>query len=261
MAGGRPERLAALRELIEQVQPVVAAHEQTLPVDPALRDLLPFGGLQRGTTICVGGGPGATSLALALVAGPSRSGAWVGCVSVDSLGWVAAAELGVDLDRVAVVRADVDEWPTVAAALVDGFDVVLCGPDHRPDQRQVARLAGRARERGAVVVALEDSASTRARPAPGRSWPGADVRLMVDPASPVDWQGPGQGWGRLRSRSLTVLASGRHGADRARRIVLGLPGPDGVGVVPGDVARPAATRPAVDVMERAGVVPFPARSA
>ena len=249
MSVDRPERLEALRELIEQVQPVVGAHERTLEVDPPVRGLLPLGALQRGTTVWVGGGAGATSLAMALVAGPSRSGSWVGCVSVSSFGWAAADELGVDLARVAVVRAGEPDWGTVAAALVDGFDVVLCGPDHRPDRRQVARLAGRARERGAVVVALDDAPDARA-------WPGVDLRLSVDARTPGRWDGTGRGWGALRSRSLAVVASGRHGADRPRRVELLLPGPEGVAAsAPGDAVEsgaPAGT---------GRVVPFRVRSA
>ncbi|MBU6216841.1 MAG: hypothetical protein KGR17_09575 [Acidobacteria bacterium] len=221
MSVERPERLAALRELIEQVQPVVGAHERTLEVDPPVRELLPLGALQRGTTVWVGGGAGATSLAMAVVAGPSRCGSWVGCVSVSSLGWAAAAELGVDLSRVAVVRADGPDWATVAATLVDGFDVVLCGPDHRPGRREVARLAARARERGAVVVALDDAPDARA-------WPGVDLRLHVDARTSGRWDGAGRGWGALRSRAITVVASGRHGVDRSRRVELLLPGPAGI---------------------------------
>jgi hypothetical protein len=224
----RPERLAALRELIEQVQPVVGAHERTLEVDPPVRELLPLGALQRGTTVWVGGGAGATSLAMAVVAGPSRCGSWVGCVSVSSLGWAAADELGVDLSRVAVVRAD---------------------------RREVSRLAGRARERGAVVVALDDAPDARA-------WPGVDLRLRVDARAPGRWDGAGRGWGALRSREITVVASGRHGADRSRRVELLLPGPDGVaasapagGVGPGI----AVTSPVPVGSGR--IVPFRVRSA
>ena len=255
MSVERPERLAALRELIEQVQPVVGAHERTLEVDPPVRELLPLGALQRGTTVWVGGGAGATSLAMAVVAGPSRCGSWVGCVSVSSLGWAAADELGVDLSRVAVVRADGSDWATVAATLVDGFDVVLCGPDHRPDRREVSRLAGRARERGAVVVALDDAPDARA-------WPGVDLRLRVDARAPGRWDGAGRGWGALRSREITVVASGRHGADRSRRVELLLPGPTGVAASAPAGGAGSGTEVASPVPVGPGrVVPFRVRSA
>ena len=218
------DQVAALRSLIEQVRPVTASHERTLPVLPALEQLLPFRGLQRGTMLWVGGGPGATSLAFGLAAGPTQAGSWVACVGGREFGWASAAELGVDLHRVAVVRSEPADWAAVTAALVDAFDVVLCGPDHQPERSQVLRLAARARERGSVVVAVGGDARSgghgRARP-----WPGVDIRLDVDGSS---WGGIGVGWGALRDRQLAVRAGGRHGMDRIRRVDLRLPAAGGV---------------------------------
>jgi hypothetical protein len=231
-----------LRELVEQIRPVAFAHERTLPVLPALEALLPDGGLRRGVTVQVAGGAGATALALALVAGPTQAGSWAACVGVPEVGWAAAGELGVALERIVVVRpgapgpsgsgASGSEgggsgsggWATVLAALVDAFDVVVCGPEQAPSATEVRRLTARARERGAVVVAVGGPAGLHAR----RAWPGADVHLRVVAA---DWSGPGQGWGHLAARRATVEAEGRRGLDRPRRAELWLPGPDGVAPV------------------------------
>src|SRR5439155_941436 len=83
--------------------------ERVLPVLPELRELLPGGGLRRGSTVAVGarfdraGRPvwsaGATSLLLALIAAASRAGSWCAVVGVPALGVAAADELGVALDR------------------------------------------------------------------------------------------------------------------------------------------------------------------
>ena len=77
-----------------------------------------------GPLVQVDGLSGATSMALAVAAGPTRAGSWVACVGSDELGWSAAAETGVDLDRLVVVRSTPQSWATVTAALVDAFDVV-----------------------------------------------------------------------------------------------------------------------------------------
>jgi len=255
VTGARPQRLDDLRELVASVEPVVPAHERVLPVDPAFEQLLPAGGLRRGTVLWVGGASGATTLALGLVAGPTRHGSWVGALSVDSLGWPAAAELGVDLRRVAVVRAGGADWPVAAAALVDAFDVVLCGPDHRPARRDVLRLAARARERGAVVVAFGGARQERA-------WPGVHLRLHVESAHPARWYGTGRGWGHLTGRRLRVTVSGRHGVDRPRSVDLWSPGPDGVVSVPdGGPAENPGAAPDTAPSGTARVLRFPSAPA
>jgi len=88
------------------------------------------------------------------------------------------------------------------------------------------RLMARARERGAVLVAL------------GQPWPeSVDVRLTVTAAV---WGGLGQGNGHLEARQVEVVASGRGAASRERRLRLWLPGPQGVAPVePRHSARPA----------------------
>lgn len=229
--------LTQLRELVETVRPVTLAHERTLPVLPALEPLLPARGLRRGTSVRVEGGPGATTLALATLAGPTRAGSWAACVGVPAIGWGAAAELGVALERVAVVRAGERTWATVVAALVDAFDVVLVGPEHRPSATEVRRLTARARERGSVLLSV--GAAGRHR----RDWPGVDVRLS---ATAARWSGPGEGWGHLRARRVTVSAEGRGGLGRPQRVDLWLPGPDGVQVVEADAA------PVLPLRRRAG---------
>ena len=193
----------ALRRAAELARPVTLAGERSLPVLDALGPLLPDG-IRRGATVAVGGGPGATALALALGAAASRVGSWVGLVGAPSLGLLAATELGLAPERLLVV-ADPPErsLATVVAALLDAVDVVyvrapnLAASDAR-------RLLARTREREAVLVPL------------GR-WPlNADVRLSV--ASP-DWR-----WnGRLVARRVQVTASGKGVYARERRAALWLP--------------------------------------
>ena len=194
----------ALREIVE---PVSLADEQVLPVLPALSGLLPGDALRRGSTVAVWG---STSLALALMAGPSASGSWCAAVGLPSLGLMATAELGVALERLALVGAPGRSWAGVVAALVDAMDLVVVRPPGPVRPGDVRRLAARARERGAVLVPLCSS------------WEGADVRLSV---TRCDWQGLGAGHGHLRARRLEVVANGRGAAARPRRACLWLPPP------------------------------------
>ncbi len=229
-SGDRSERLLRLRELAGDLTPLTLAQDRCLPVLPALEELVP-GGLQRGTTVAVGGS-GATALIHAVVAGPTQAGSWAAWVGVDGLGWAAASELGVALERVAVVQVDERRMTAALAALVDAFDLVVVGPEHRPDRTEVRRLQSRARERGAVLVVrsrpLVQGGDRRA----GRAveW-GPDVQLEC---GDLRWSGPGQGSGHLQARRLTVSVRGRRGFDRPRRVDLWLPGPDGVTAVSGD---------------------------
>ncbi len=221
--GDRSAMVQQLRELVDRTRPVSTAEQRVLPVLPAVEGLLAGRGLQRGTVVQVNGGAGATSLALAVAAGPTRAGSWVACVGLPELGWAAAAASGVELERLVVVRPTERSWATVVAALVDAFDVVLCGLDRAPSAAEVRRLQARARERGAVLVVVAGTAGS-VGPA-RRSWPeAADVDISVVGS---EWAGLGEGWGNLRSRRITVETGGRRGMRRGRRVDLWLPGPSG----------------------------------
>jgi hypothetical protein len=227
----RGATLAQLRDLVERARPVVPAHERTLPVLPALSPLLPGGTLRRGQVVAVEGGAGATTLVLALIAGPTRAG-WGGAgVGASVRGWAPAPDVGVDLARTVAVRPPERTWAEVVAALVDAFDVVVCGPDHAPAAAETRRLARRARERGAVVVSLGDARPGRT--SVRRGWGEPDVRWSVAGAR---WHGPGCGWGHLRTRRVTVAATGRGELGRPRRVDLWLPGPSGVTLAEADPA-------------------------
>ena len=213
--------------LAERARPTTLAGERTLPVLAPLAPLLPDGGLRRGAVVSVAS---STSLALALLAGASAAGAWCSAVGLPSLGVVAAAEVGIALDRFPLVAAPAnpDQWAWAVAALLDAVDVVLARPPGGGVVRETTarRLAAKVRERSAVLVTTG-----------AQTWPGADVRLAVTGAA---WEGVGQGDGRLQARRVDVVASGRGAAARERRVALWLPGPDGgVAAAPEPAAAPA----------------------
>jgi hypothetical protein len=160
---------------------------------------------------------GATSLVLALLAAATRDGSWAAVTGLPELGLAAAAELGVDLERIALVPDPGAELVPVVSALVDGFDVVVLGPARGITPETARRLAGRVRNRGTVLLAV------------GR-WPGADLELRVTGRR---WHGLTQdGHGHLRTRDVVATSRGRGAASRPRTVPLQLPGPAGA-VAPG----------------------------
>ena len=149
------------------------------------------------------------SLALALLAGPSRGGAWCAVVGVDDFGAEAAAELGVVLERTVLVPEPGDAWLEATAALVDVASVVLVRPSSRVPEAVAAKMAARLRKRGAALLSLGP-------------WPRAEATARL--AEPR-WAGLGRGEGHLRSREVVVEV--RRGAAPPRRTTLLFPGPDG----------------------------------
>jgi hypothetical protein len=191
-----------------------------LPVDPALRGLLP-GGLRRGSTVSVSG---SVSLLFALLGAASGDGAWCALVGFPRISAEAAGEYGVDLTRLALVPTPGAGWTTVVGALLDAVDIVAARPPRGVGGRggvspaDVRRLAARARSKDAVLVPYVND--------PVGDWPGADVRLRAREAA---WTGIGPGTGRLRARRLAVAADGRGQAARSRLVDLWLPA-DGGGI-------------------------------
>jgi hypothetical protein len=182
--------------------------EGTLPVLPALRDLLPSGGLQRGSVVTAGDWG---LLSLALAAGGSADGAWCAVAGVPALGVRAAADAGLDPGRLVLIPDPGRNWPQVVASLLDGFDiVVLCLAEQPPAQLR-RRLEAAARRYASVLLVAGE-------------WPGAQARLAV---ADEEWTGIGAGHGRLRARKVRVVASGRGAGERPRSRWLWLPGPDG----------------------------------
>jgi hypothetical protein len=204
---------AALREVAGRARPLTLARDRCLPVLPALASLLPEAGLRRGSTVAVSG---SVALAMALLAGPSAAGSWGAVVGLPSLGAEAAAEMGVALERLALVpEPGIERWPVVVAALLEDLDIVLAVPPPRVRAAHARRLSARARERDGVLVVL-GSRGLGAEP--------VDLQLAVKDGR---WTGLGRGHGRLVARQVEVVARGRRAAARERRARLWLPAPGG----------------------------------
>ena len=232
--------------------------ERFLPVLPELAGLFPGGGLPRGGTVLLGPmtapdtflssahgrsgptsaaasrAPGLTSLLLLLLAGTSSRGYWCAVAGLPELGFAAAAELGVNLDRLVLVpRRGSEGRRQSVATLLETVDLVCLAPDTPVRPADARRLAARAREHCSTLVVL-DAASTPTGVArgflsggparPGRvlaRWPGpSDLRCAVRESS---WSGLERGHGLLSFRQLEAEVGGRGAASRPRRDLLRLP--------------------------------------
>ena len=212
---------AELSELVQRVAPRTLAREQVLPVAEELRGLFPGGGLPRGSMLIVGADPagGSRTLALALVAEATQQGAWVAVVGLAGIGLAAAADLGVALERVAVIdKPDAKQWTSVVAALIGACDLVLTDPPARIRPAELRRLQSRARERGSVLLSV--GPSSRQQALQGQ----ADVSFTVRERF---WEGLGVGHGHLQACRAVLEVSGRRQAARHRELDLWLPGADG----------------------------------
>lgn len=223
--------------------PPTSVSDRFLPVPAALVPIMPFSGLRRGSAVRV---EGSASLLLGLAAAACREGAWCAVVGMPDLGLAAAAELGLPLDRVALVPKPGADTVEVLGAVIDGFDVIVLGEVPHLVERDRQRLVSRLRHREAVLLTP-------------RPWPGAELVLSVTESR---WSGMGQGHGSLRGRELTVQVGGR-GSAGGRRTWARLRSPDGVRLVPafdesvsgdvsGDVPGDGSLSDAPDLARRAG---------
>jgi hypothetical protein len=178
--------------------------DRRLLVLSSLSGLLPDG-LIRGATVAVTAGrAGATSMLLALLAGASQGGAWCAVIGMPALSWAAAADIGVDLERLAVVPQPGPDGAAVAATLLDGFDLVAFTSPGPLAAGVCSHLSARARTSKSVLLAY------------GSAWPGANLTVSVEASS---WHGRR----RLRAHQMQVVVSGRGGAGRPRRGEVWLP--------------------------------------
>lgn len=155
-------KVGAGRRGVVSAAPAAQAFEAALPVPPLLAGVLPAG-LPRGTVAVLSG---ARSLTLGMVAAVTAAGGNAAIVGQPDTGLLAAAEMGADLSRLAVIPDPGNDPVEVATVLMDGMDLVALGLGGRcvPPARTRVVLA-RARHRGCALLIS------------GGDWQGAALRL------------------------------------------------------------------------------------
>lgn len=144
-------------------------------------------------------GVDSATLGMALAAGASQAGEWVGFAGWDDFGVEAAQQHGIALSRTVLVPSPGEHWLEVTAALVDVLKVVVLRPTGVVDAKSASILDARLRARSGVLVVQGD-------------WPRCEARLTSENTT---WEGIGHGRGRLRERRVEIVV--RRGAAVAGR--------------------------------------------
>ena len=212
--------MASIPATALSVRPLTFAHERTLPVHPVLAPVIGSSLIRGQTVMCTG--PASMSCAMALLVAPTERGSWAAVVAVPSFGVVAAADMGVVLERTVFVadpRVIGADAANVLGALVDGFDVIVTSADFMSSLSPslARRFTTRLQSRGGVCIVVDDTRAVS-----------ADLRVETTVSA---WSGIGDGHGRLCARRVRVGVDGRrrHGRNphTPSRHDVWLPGPTG----------------------------------
>lgn len=181
----RREQVDALRQHIRHLESP-QLDQPAFPSTAGVDRLFPDGGLRRGAVYEISEG---RSLLWNLLAGPSQAGHWIAIVGMAHLGLQAAADAGVDLERLILVPHPGSSGFSVTSTLADALPLVVLSPSTAlPPQSQRDRFQARLRERGATLL-------IRA------TWPGSEGRLAITQRS---WDGLGHGFGLLSQQHITL---------------------------------------------------------
>ena len=174
----REQIVAALQQQMRLAENAHHIHQEGVTTGIAALDrLLPQGGFTRGTLVEWLGEPGAGASTLALLAAREACREGGVLVAIDRprrLYPPAAARLGIDLERLVVVRPQTqadERWAVHQALSCPAVAAVLCWPEKLDDR--TFRRWQLAAERGKSLGLLVRSEQARAQPA----W--SEVRLLV----------------------------------------------------------------------------------
>jgi hypothetical protein len=145
---------------------------------------------------------GARSLPLSMVAAVTAAGGHAAIVGQPRAGLLAAAEMGADLSRIAVIPDPGADPVEVAAVLLDGLDLVVLDLAGRTVPGARARaVTARARQKGCTLLVT------------GGDWPGAQARLDAAVSGyeviGAGTAGPVPGCGRIGRVRLVTRSRGR----------------------------------------------------
>jgi hypothetical protein len=168
--------------------------DSLLPIPEPLAELLPAG-LPRGVVAVL---TGARSLPLSMAAAVTAEGGHVALIGQPTAGLLAAAEMGADLSRLAMIPDPGADPVEVAAVLMDGMDLVVLGlGDHAVPPSRARVVTARAQHKGCTLLVT------------GGDWQGAPIRLDARVRGYEMSAGLVPGAGRISRVRLAMRARGR----------------------------------------------------
>ncbi|GAY18488.1 hypothetical protein [Mycobacterium sp. shizuoka-1] len=197
-------KVGVTRSVTDVANEVISPSESLLRVPESLAELLP-NGLPRGVVAVVSG---ARSLPVHVAAAVTAGGGHVAVVGLPDFGLLAAAEMGADLSRLAVIPDPGTDPVEVAAVLMDGMDLVILGLAGRTVTATRARaVVARARQKGCTLLVARGD------------WQGATMRLDArvngyETTTAGHGGIPVPGSGRIGRVRLSVRAHGRTARSR-----------------------------------------------
>lgn len=189
-----------------------------LAVIESLAAVLPDGLVRGRSVLC--SGDAALSLALAVVAGASRSGSWLAVFGLTDLGLLAAHEQGVALERTVLVTppSSSTQWSAALGAAVEGFELALVEVPSRISVGEARKVQQRVLARRAVLILVDVDGRHARQPV---FQPDVVLHTVT-----TGWSGIGSGHGHVRGRDVMVEVSGRRvpaSLHAARRVALPAP--------------------------------------
>jgi hypothetical protein len=195
------------RKVVDRADELLPDSQSRLALPQWLAELLPVP-LPQGTVAVLSG---ARSLLLGMVAAVTAAGGNVAIVGQPDIGLLAAAEMGADLSRLAVIPDPGTDPVEVAAVLIDGMDLVVLGLGGcRVPQTRARAVVARARLKGCTLLVTDGD------------WQGAPTRLEARVCGYEITAGsrgtPTPGFGRISGVRLQVsgVCAGRRVLGRAR---------------------------------------------
>ena len=193
----RSEQLEQLRRQMAAVSGKVGIRPPAVEISESL-----VAGLPKGSVAVLSG---ARSLPVSIAAEVTAAGGHVAVVGLPDFGLLAAAEMGADLSRLAVIPEPGTDPVEVVAVLMDGMDLVVLGLAGRcvPATRARAVVA-RARQRGCTLLVTQGQ------------WQGASMRMDARVSGYEITAGPGgsvgvpvAGYGRISAVRVSIRTRGR----------------------------------------------------
>lgn len=189
------DRMKKIEGRVGAVAPAKVSAIDVIAIPGGIGELLPGGGLERGSVVSCRGSAGILAGILAAVTAAGHGAALVGGRH-PRIGLLAVYEMGGQLSHLAVIDATGGTPAEVVSVLATGVPVIVLDTPTTVPPAQARTLVSKIRSQRGVLVCTGRVRGIR-----------ADVALDAHPAG---YSGMGRGFGRLQEIKVAVEVSGRN---------------------------------------------------